>query len=310
MKSKRRHPKKTHPPNNGGRQRRAAVVNRVPTEAALQGRSVEAQGANAAAAAEVKKKISQAVKAVKDKQKFLEARQRDFDEWKASVGPVTKDEFVQHGNDIVKPGYRYFQNLFINPEGKLRNLFLAYRGARLFDPMFLSTITITAACMLADDLLRFGFPELTATFMRGFKLEIRKMREQALEPFAWDELPGAAKYDSDLRNELAALDAANADPHDGTREPPPPRTWREDPNERARRIWMWWKIRVYEVEDYQCANIALRLVALAQPSSCSLERDFSQLKLIVETCGQMLQSTLESRMCERCNNGKSGLPMM
>jgi hypothetical protein len=44
---------------------------------------VEAQGANAAAAAEVKKKISQAVKAVKDKQKFLEARQRDFADWKS-----------------------------------------------------------------------------------------------------------------------------------------------------------------------------------------------------------------------------------
>jgi hypothetical protein len=58
--------------------------------------------------------------------------------------------------------------------------------------------------------------------MRGFKLEVRKMREQALEPFAWDELPGAAKCDSVLRNELAAMDAANADPHDGTREPPPP----------------------------------------------------------------------------------------
>ena len=164
--------------------------------------------------------------------------------------------------------------------------------------------------MLADDLLRFGFPELTAEFMRGFKLEMRKMQEQAQKQFAWDELPGAAKYDADLRNELAALDAANADPHDGTREPPSPRTWREDPNERARRMWLWWKIRVYEVEDYQYANIALRLVALAQPSSCSLERDFSQLKLIVETCGHMLQSTLESRMYERCNNGKNGLPMM
>jgi hypothetical protein len=43
---------------------------------------------------------------------------------------------------------------------------------------------------------------------------------------------------------------------------------------------MWWKIRVCEVEDCQHANIALRLVALAQPSSCSLERDqFSQLEL-------------------------------
>jgi hypothetical protein len=51
---------------------------------------------------------------------------------------------------------------------------------------------------------------------------------------------------------------------------------------------------VHEVQDFRFFNIALRLVALVQLSSCSLERDFSQLKVIVDACGQMLQDTLES----------------
>jgi hypothetical protein len=65
---------------------------------------------------------------------------------------------------------------------------------------------------------------------------------------------------------------------------------------------------VHEVQDFFFFNTALRLVALVQPSSCSLERDFSQFKLIVDSRGQMMQDTLESRACERCNNGQNGLP--
>jgi hypothetical protein len=94
-----------------------------------------------------------------------------------------------------------------------------------------------------------------------------------------------------------------------TRVPHRRNSWKEDPNERARRIWLWWRIRVHEVKEYFFFNTALRLVALVQPSSCSLERDFSQFKLIVDSCGQMLQDTLESRMYERCNNGENGLPL-
>jgi hypothetical protein len=69
-------------------------------------------------------------------------------------------------------------------------------------------------------------------------------------------------------------------------------------------------VRVREVKKYQYFDVALRLVALVQPPSCSLERDFSQLKLIVDACGQMIQPTLESRMYERCNNGPCGLPIL
>jgi hypothetical protein len=130
---------------------------------------------------------------------------------------------------------------------------------------------------------------------------------QAKVAFPWDTLPGAEKYDTDLRKDLEAREGEPPNP--ATRVPQRQVSWLEDPNERARRIRLWWKVRVHEVEDYRFFNVALRLVALVQPSSCSLERNFSQLKLIVDACGQMLQSTLESRMYERCNNGPNDLPM-
>ena len=49
---------------------------------------------------------------------------------------------------------------------------------------------------------------------------------------------------------------------------------------------------------------ALRLVVLVQPSSATAERVFSQLKLIVDACGEsMLAETVLYRMLRRCNAG-------
>ena len=48
--------------------------------------------------------------------------------------------------------------------------------------------------------------------------------------------------------------------------------------------------------------VAARLVALVQVSSASVERVFSQVKLICETCGvSPLEETLETRLMERVN---------
>ena len=52
--------------------------------------------------------------------------------------------------------------------------------------------------------------------------------------------------------------------------------WWDDPAGRVRRIWLWWRIRVYEVQEFTHIPLALRLVALVQPSSCGIERVFSR----------------------------------
>ena len=58
--------------------------------------------------------------------------------------------------------------------------------------------------------------------------------------------------------------------------------WKEDPGERASRVWEWWRVRIYETKNDKLRFFAkaIRLVVLTQLSSCAMERVFSQLKLI------------------------------
>jgi hypothetical protein len=65
---------------------------------------------------------------------------------------------------------------------------------------------------------------------------------------------------------------------------------------------------VYEVQEFDYIPVALRLVALVQPSSCGIERVFSQMKLVLDSRGDsVLESTLESRLFERCSS--TGFPL-
>ena len=54
--------------------------------------------------------------------------------------------------------------------------------------------------------------------------------------------------------------------------------------------------------QWKRVNRAIRLVVLTQLSSCAMERVFSQLKLIRDTCSDgLLEDILEIRMIEMCN---------
>lgn len=52
---------------------------------------------------------------------------------------------------------------------------------------------------------------------------------------------------------------------------------------------------------------AVRLIALLQVSSCAVERVFSQLQLIKEVCGSMIDDCLEVRLFARCNGDLDGI---
>jgi hypothetical protein len=58
-----------------------------------------------------------------------------FRRWKAEVGPTNVEEFIEFGKNCVKPGYDYFTTLYIHAEGKLHNLYLAFEGTEIFDPL-------------------------------------------------------------------------------------------------------------------------------------------------------------------------------
>ena len=179
-----------------------------------------------AATVALRKDVLEATMMVRSKGKVLEDSEKAFAEWKTKVGPVTQEEFIQYGKNAVQPGYDYFYNLYINPQGKLRNLFLAFRGAQIFDPFILAVISVTASHLLIDDLIRFGFMEFTPKFITGMKLELTKLMNQAKEEFPWDTLPGADKYDSDLRKKLQARESEKPKP--ATRVPERRITWKED----------------------------------------------------------------------------------
>ena len=82
---------------------------------------------------------------------------------------------------------------------------------------------------------------------------------------------------------------------------------RIDPMETARRIWEWWRARLWKVNVFKYWSKAARLVALVQTSSARIERVFSQLKLILETIGfSALEKTVEGRLFTRVNKGQYG----
>jgi hypothetical protein len=237
-------------------------------------------------------------KAVRNLQKGEET----FTQWKAEVGPVTVEEFIAFGKNCVQPGYDYFRKLYVQEQGKLHNLYMALKGAEIFDPLKVKDMTEAATMLQADLLQRFGFPEFTDAFIAGLKEEIPRYRRMARAFFDWSTMEGAEEYEKQRRRRLEARE------HDPTLRIPEYKRWEDDPAERARRIWLWWRIRVYEVQEFQFITLALRLVALVQPSSCGIERVFSQLKLILDACDDnVLESTLQCRLFERC--GSTGFPL-
>ena len=77
-----------------------------------------------------------------------------------------------------------------------------------------------------------------------------------------------------------------------------------DAGEKASRIWEWWRVRVYEIENSELSffAIVIRVVVLTQMSNCAIERVFSQLKLIRDACGDnMMEDMLEIRILEKYN---------
>ena len=79
--------------------------------------------------------------------------------------------------------------------------------------------------------------------------------------------------------------------------------WKSDPRERAWKIRGWWQTRLLQDDSsFFAFKTALRLVVLTQTSSCAVERVFSRLKMIRDTCGDRLyEDMLEVRMLMQCN---------
>ncbi len=242
-----------------------------------------------------------------DLEQELAAAESRLHEKRAALGGcVTAEDFMAHAKTVVKPGFEYYRDLFERTGkrdgkgkelGELKTLKEAFLAARVFDPLELGGMTAAQGEQCIDELVKFGFPEFKQeSFISDLKDELAAAIDAAntIDSFDWDKIPGCAEYDKQVSTTAATESTAIV------REVSP-QSWQDDPIERARRIWEWWKLRWDTLPAWKKA---LRLVVLVQPSSAAAERVFSQLKHIVDACGEsMLAETLLYRMLRRCNAG-------
>ena len=72
--------------------------------------------------------------------------------WVATAGPLTEADFMDYGRAAMQPGYDYFAKPFLAPDGEMRDIYMAYRAATLFDALKLRDMTETAALVLISGL--------------------------------------------------------------------------------------------------------------------------------------------------------------
>jgi hypothetical protein len=229
----------------------------------------------------------------------------------------------------LKVGYDYYKNKYNEVGGELYFFKQAFMAATVYNPFNLAEYRPSKCKLFIGELAHFGFPEFTAPFLEQLKAELSALQVHARRPYEWNLVPGAKEYDKKLERRLkkegaklaavavapamaaaamapavAAFPAHEPDEEDGNDESPRALKmcdWKDDPIEKARRMWEWWRERVSMFKSWP---LALRLVALVQPSSAVMERAFSQLKLTLEIIGySSLEKVVEARMFVRLNAG-------
>ena len=206
---------------------------------------------------------------------------------------ITQDDFMEYGKGIVKPIFDDYSRLFLRQGGDYKELTRAYSAARVLNPLVAASMSVLDMEMAIKELKAFGFDEFRDTngildkMIEELPTYIAKVKDTT--NLFWNMVEGAHEYDK----KLAEKAAKDPEKYNGI-------TWKDDPIEKARRVWEWWRAKRCDALHH--FTWAARLVVLVQLSSASCERVFSQVKLIIETCGvNPLEETLETRLMERCN---------
>lgn len=248
------------------------------------------------------------------------------------LGPTSKEEFVEHGIPVAQAAFEKYRKLLQvtrAPGAEMTDLMQAkraFKACKLFDPLYLATDPpMEVLCVLEDDLAFFAYPEFDDDFLAGLKKEIPEAILLAKKEFDWEAIDGSKQYrhrvSERARREQQRIAIANAEedtdtplaaalPAHVTIQEVLPNdirhydSWQDDAGERSRRIWEWWRTWFSSNNTFVKIRHALRLIALAQPSSAATERVFSQLQFIRRVCGDaMLEDLLCMRTLVRCNQG-------
>ena len=255
------------------------------------------------------------------------------------VGPMTRDTFIAYAKTCVQKGYDYYENKFNLPaqrvtlnsggagvkfeSGEMRGFKQALFGARIFDPEILISESIDKLERRIDALKHFKYPEFTDDFLANMKKEIALAKQHAAAEFDWEKTKGADEYnkkktrkeETKKRNDARRKADQATEGQEKKRRSAPAATktptredivfesWRDDYGEKSRRIWEWWVSRCTDDEsDFVYFKLAVRLVAITQVSSASVERVFSVVVQIMHACGvNVLHDNFMTRLFRMIN---------
>jgi hypothetical protein len=218
----------------------------------------------------------------------------NLEKWKTKFPHRTRNDIIAYGKTIGEPAFLYFKKQFRNEDGDLFLLRKRALACKIFDPLFLrgKEGQIERLLILSRDLSHFQYKDFDDDFITCLGKEIPLAVEHANRNFDWELIPHSHQYKTRIDRKIKRRKLGNGDDLD----------WRDDPGERACQIWEWWKLRMLDNDDFLYFRTALRLVVLTQVSSCSVERVFSQLKLMRDACqDNMMDDMVEIRMFCRCN---------
>ncbi len=243
------------------------------------------------------KKTIKIIKQSMDQEKKKQAvKTANLDRWNKEFPYSTEKKIGEYARKIVKPCVDYYVKQFIDKDGDLFRLHNAVKAATLFDPLSAKDLSIIDLRKKVKELTWFEHDKhFTPEFLEKMRKEVSRYREKANEEIDWDSINPSRQYKTRLQRCMKRRNFDQGHEFD----------WKQDPGERACRIWEWWK--TITESELPCFKMAVRIVAICQVSSCAVERVFSQLKLIDDACGSMHEDMLEVRMF--CQTNGEGLSM-
>ena len=141
---------------------------------------------------------------------------------------------------------------------------------------------------LTDLLTVFGFRIFTPRFLAELRKEQPKVVNEAKRDHDLARIPSTRQYLTQMQKRIRRKKIEKGTILD----------WKQDAGEYAQRIWHWWKPRK---DKFPYHGLAIRLIVLAQLSSCSVERVFSKLERIRQHTGDNLKEDICVRSACSCN---------
>jgi hypothetical protein len=217
-----------------------------------------------------------AQKAAADTALIAAIEQRD--QWQEGKRILAAD-WIQLGKENAAHAFDYFNRHFLLSDGAYFNTMECFQAASLFNPLKMKGKTLAEMEALVDQLVAFSINRLQ-------RADFRDHLKKELPRYLGIVDSGGINWTT-IDEEAIAYDKKE----DCTD------TWKSDESEVARRVWTFW---VSKRSQFNYMTVAVALVVLVQTSSAAVERVFSQLKLIIEACGQRsLADLLELRLFKR-----------